>query len=183
MEGHQKGYFKATVLRYPLIYGPRAVPSIEWYWVKRIIDKRQQLILPGGGMTVIQRGYAQNLAHAVALALEKEEAAGQIYNTGDERSLTIKAILEIIADALGHKWELIPVDIDIAPQANPYGIFTHTLLDLTKIKSELGYRDLIEVEEATRKTAWWLKDHPVTGPTPGQGFDYAEEDRLIALHS
>ena len=179
MEGHENGYFRATVLRYPAIYGPRAVPPVEWYWVKRILDGRKQLILPGGGMTLVQRGYAQNLAHAVILSLENDRASGQIYNAGDERSLTIKAIIDIIADALGHQWEQINVPIDSAPQANPYGIFSHSLLDLSKIKSELGYRDIVGVGEATRKTALWLKDNPPPDQELAQAFDYAEEDRII----
>lgn len=179
MEGHHNGYFKATVLRYPLIYGPRAVPPVEWYWVKRILDGRQQLILPGGGMTIVQRGYAQNLAHAVVLTLGKECAAGQIYNTGDERSLTIKGIVDIITGTLGHQWDLIPVSADSAPQANPYGTFSHTLLDLSKIKSELGYRDIVGVEEATRRTALWLKDNSPMAQELAQAFTYADEDRII----
>jgi nucleoside-diphosphate-sugar epimerase len=179
MEGHQNGYFKATVVRYPVIYGPRAVPPLEWYWVKRILDGRRKLVMPGGGTTLVQRGYAQNLAHAVALALEKDNAAGQIYNTGDERSLTIKDIVNIMADALGHQWEQISVPIDLAPQANPYGIFSHTLLDLSKIKSELGYRDIIGVEEASRRTAVWLKENPPGDQSLPQSFDYADEDRMI----
>lgn len=179
LDGHQSGYFKATVLRYPAIYGPRAVPPVEWYWIKRILDGRRQLILPEGGITLVQRGYAQNLAHAVILALEKEVAAGQIYNAGDERSLTIKAVVNIIANALGHQWELIPVPADLAPQSNPYGIFSHTLLDLSKIKSELGYRDIVGVEEATRRTALWLKDNPPAAQDLAQAFNYADEDRII----
>jgi len=181
MEGHDKGYFRATILRYPLIYGPRAVPPVEWYWVSRILDGRQRLLLPDSGMTIVQRGYAQNLAHAVVLAVEREEAIGKTYNTGDERSLTLREIVEIVADALGHRWELVPVPRDLAPQANPYGLSRHTLLDLTKIKSELGYRDLIDVVEATKKTALWLRDNPVNQEDARliQGLSYSEEDRLI----
>jgi hypothetical protein len=62
---------------------------------------------------------------------------------------------------------------------------THRVLDLGKIRSELGYRDVVPAREALALTARWLAAHP---PAPdGQEekvlqdpFDYAAEDALVA---
>lgn len=184
MEAHEQGHFRATLLRYPLIYGPRAIPPFDWYWVKRVLDGRPWVLLPGEGLTLPQRGYARNLAHAVVLALESPQAAGQVYNTGDERCLTVRALAQAVAEALGHRWELVSVPFAQAPPGNPFATPCHTLLDLSKIKAELGYRDMVEAEEATRQTALWLREHP---PAEGdldpryfqQAFHYEEEDRIV----
>jgi hypothetical protein len=58
------------------------------------------------------------------------------------------------------------------------------VLDLTKIKSLLGYRDVVPAREAVAHTARWLAEHPIT---PGgqeetvltDPFDYPAEDALI----
>ncbi len=184
MEAHRQGYFAATVLRYPLIYGPRAIPPFDWYWVKRVLDRRPWVLLPGDGLTLPQRGYARNLAHAVVLALESPKATGQTYNTGDERCLTVQALAQLVAEALGHRWEMIPVTFEEAPPGNPFATPCHTLLDLSKIKTELGYRDLVEPGEATRETALWLQENPPAEADLDlryfqQAFDYEEEDRIV----
>lgn len=45
----------------------------------------------------------------------------------------------------------MPVPIpEEAPPGNPFATSCHTLLDLSKIKADLGYRDVVRAEEATR---------------------------------
>ena len=61
---------------------------------------------------------------------------------------------------------------------------THRVFDLTKLKTELGYADVVAAPEAFARTARWLLEHP---PRPGgpeernlqDPFDYAAEDRLV----
>jgi len=60
----------------------------------------------------------------------------------------------------------------------------HRVLDLTRVRTELGYRDLVPARAALAETARWLAEHPCA---PGgqeemvltDPFDYAAEDRLI----
>jgi hypothetical protein len=62
---------------------------------------------------------------------------------------------------------------------------THRVLDLTKIRTQLGYADVVAPERGLAITAHWLKDHP---PEPNgtdekilqDPFDYRAEDELIA---
>jgi hypothetical protein len=62
---------------------------------------------------------------------------------------------------------------------------THRVLDLGKIKRELGYIDAVPAREALVRTAKWLAANP---PEPGgqeetvlqDPFDYEAEDRLVA---
>lgn len=180
---------RATHFRYPLVYGPHQLMPREWCIVRRILDGRREIILPEDGLTLQVAGYAGNLAHAVLLAIDRPEvAAGQIYNCGDEQTLSLRQVTEVIAAALGHEWEIVSMPYSLALPARPMlaqAQANHRVLDLSKSKRELGYRDRVGVREALAHTAKWLAAHPCE---PGgfeesvlqDPFDYAAEDRLIA---
>ena len=64
----------------------------------------------------------------------------------------------------------------------------HRVVDLTKIKNQLGYADLYPVEEAIEKTVgWYLANQPERGGEIEKRlqdpFNYAAEDRLIAAYA
>lgn len=186
MEGHKSGHYDATIIRYPLIYGPHSYIPHEWYIVRRAIDKRKHIILEADGLTYVQRGHSENIAHLVMLAIEKPQSSGQAYNAGDEQTLSLRALITIISEALGHDWELVEMPIRLSPRRNPFaGISQHIIFDFSKAKCELGYRDVVPVEEATRRYAIWLRDNPPKPNGPEElslgkkAFDYEEEDRAI----
>ncbi|MBI4287776.1 MAG: NAD-dependent epimerase/dehydratase family protein [Chloroflexi bacterium] len=185
MQAHREGAYNATILRYPVIYGPRQLGAREWSIVRRILDGRKHIILPDGGTALEHKGYTENMAHAVMLAVEKPESSGQIYNVGDETVLTIKQWVETIARLMGHQWEIVEMPYRLARPSRPYsGRTHHRVLDLAKIRTELGYKELVPVEEALRRTVAWLVEHR---PDPDgeverqlqDPFDYAAEDHFI----
>ena len=177
----------STIFRYPYVYGPYQLVPREWCVVRRLLDGRGRIVLPDGGLALTTHGYAENLAHAVLLAVDQPDAsAGQIYNCGDDRQFTLAQIVEVIARAIDRQVEIVNVPLRLAWPARPMllGGSHHTVLDLTKIRTELGYRDVVPVEEALARTARWYVEHR---PEPGgeieerlgDPFDYAAEDALI----
>lgn len=185
MEAHHRGAFEATILRYTMVYGRYAYVPFEWFLVRRILDGRRRLALEGDGLMVPQRGYAENLAEAVMLASESPAAVGRSYNVGDEQSMSLRALATVIAEAMEHDWEMVPVPLHLSPCRNPFAMRQNTLFDLSRIRNELGYRDVVPVVEATVRTVRWLRDHPVTRGGPEEAklgpaaFDYKAEDRVI----
>jgi len=189
MEAHREGHYNATIFRYPMIYGPRQLAPREWSLMRRILDGRRQLILPDGGLTLETRGYAENMAHAVLLAVDQpDRSAGQIYNVGDETTLSLRQWVELITRIMNWEWELVEMPALLARPSRPYaGRTHHKVLDLTKIKTELGYRDVVPVEEAVRRTVEWYLEHR---PQPGgeeerqlkDPFNYEAEDRFIQAY-
>jgi nucleoside-diphosphate-sugar epimerase len=180
----------AAYFRYPYVYGPYQLVPREWCVLRRILDKRPHIILPDGGLTLATHGYAENLAHGVLLSVDKPEASsGQIYNCGDEQTLTLRQVVEIITHTLNYKWEIIGMPDAVATPARPFalqGTSHHRVMDLTKIKSQLGYKDLYSPEQALEKTVhWYLKNPPERGGEIEKRlqdpFDYAGEDRLVAV--
>lgn len=179
----------ASHFRYPMVYGPRQLAPREWIFVRRALDGRPHVILPDGGLHLNSCGYAENLAHALMLAVEQPEAAsGQIFHAADEEILTTATVAALVADELGHEWRVVNMPFELAPCTKPMvtgHMTTHRMLDISKLKTVLGYRDKIPAREAIRKTARWLAENPCE---PGgveervleDPFDYATEDQLIA---
>jgi nucleoside-diphosphate-sugar epimerase len=175
----EAGTLPAVVLRYPAVYGPGALR--EWYWVKRILDGRPRIALPDAGLSVMHRGFAGNVAHAVALALESARP-GTVYNVGDEATYTARRITHLIAEIMGHSWEAISVPASAWPHGTPYSTPNHLLYDISRIRADLGYRDLVPPEEALRLTVEHLAANPPDTMLPHlspQAFDYAAEDDAI----
>jgi hypothetical protein len=61
---------------------------------------------------------------------------------------------------------------------------THRVLDLTRVREQLGHRDVVPAREAVPRTARWLAEHPperggVEEMVLTDPFDYAAEDALI----
>ena len=179
-----------TVFRYPYVYGPYQLRPREWSVIRRLLDGRREIILPHHGLSLSTHGWAGNLGHAVLLAVDKPEvASGRTYNCGDLEQLTLGQIAHVIAQTLNREIEIIPVPYEVAGThkamvLTPLG---HQLLDLTRIRTELGYRDVLGVREALDRTVRWYVDHPPARGGDieralGDVFDYAAEDRLIAAY-
>lgn len=113
---------------------------------------------------------------------------GEVFNCGDDEKLTIRQVAEIITDELGHDWELVNMPAQFAICARPlmqnYRT-THRVMDTTKLRTLLGYEDVVPAREAVRRATRWLVENP-----PARGgyeetalqdpFDYEAEDRLVA---
>jgi nucleoside-diphosphate-sugar epimerase len=177
----------ATHFRYPVIYGRYQLAPREWSIVKRILDRRPYIIVPDAGLTLQHFGAAENMAHAVLLAVDKPaRSKGQIYNCGDDKVLTIRQVVDICTEALGYQWDVVSMPYRFAVPARPLVAqpwTTHRVFDLSKIKAELGYRDIVDPIDAIAEVAHWYARHPVDarGERNIQDpFDYAAEDTLVA---
>ena len=178
----------AAHFRYPYVYGPWQLAPREWCIVRRVLDGRERIVVADDGLTLHHHGFTENLAHAVLLAVAAPDAAaGLVFNIGDEEVLSVRQVVELVAAALGHRFEIVSMPYDLAIPARPLlaqPLPTHRVLDLSRVRSVLGYRDVVPAREAIGHTARWLAEHP---HAPGEveeqvltdPFDYAAEDRLV----
>jgi nucleoside-diphosphate-sugar epimerase len=185
-----QGAFAGSVYRIPRIYGPRAPAGVEWGIVRRLLDGRRKIIVPDGGMVAETRAYASNVAHMLLLAVDRpDQAAGQVFNCGDERATTLREWILAIAEALDIRdVELVSVPYAAAFPAYPYArdpfVAGHRVLDLSKAKVLLGYRDAVPFAEAIARTAQWYAQNPFerggeAEQQLGDAFDYDAEDALL----
>ncbi len=156
--------------------------------MKRVLDGRARIVVADDGLTLHHHGYTVNLAHAVLLGVDRPDAAaGKVFNAADEEALTIRQVVELVAAALGHKFEIVSMPYELAVPARPLlaqPLPTHRVLDLSRLKSVLGYRDVVPAREAVQHTARWLAHNPLRPGSQEETvltdpFDYAAEDRLL----
>lgn len=185
---HRAGYFQATYIAYPLVYGPRQPGPHDWCVVRRALDKRSRFILVDGGVRIDSRAFAENAAHGMLLAIDQPEvSSGQKYFIADENIYTMRQRIEAIAACMGHQFEFVDIPFEFAAPAHVYwrGYRESRIRDTSKARIELGYRDKVSPDDALAQTVEWLL---ANRPAPdseaerqiGDPFDYAWEDEVMA---
>ena len=188
-----------TLLRYPLIYGPRNQAAKEWSVVKRVLDGRRQMIMPDAGLQIHSRCAALNAAQFVLLSVGNPVAAGKAYNCADDVQFSIRQWAEVVVGAMASlemlavPLEFVAIPASVAIEANaslmpmPGEFAPHCLLSTERARNELGYRDVQSPQDGIADTVRYLVDQREDELTSAVGwtdrFDYAMEDRLIQAYS
>src|SRR3546814_162804 len=116
LKAGEQGAFRASVVRYPYVYGPHAVAPLEWHVVQRVLDRRKRWIVQAGGLGISSRCASPNAAEFVLRALDRPEAAdGRIFNTADSRQFTTREWVSAIAASLNWEFEFVDILASIAP--------------------------------------------------------------------
>jgi nucleoside-diphosphate-sugar epimerase len=180
------GGYLATYIGYPVLYGPRQPASREWSIVRRILDGREFIILPDGGLKLESRGYSENVAQAPLLAVDDPAvAAGKTYVVADREVYTHRQRVEAIARQLGARLEIVSLPYEYAVPSHPLyrGSEAHRVALSDRVRTELGYVDRFAPDDALARTVDWLitEAPPAGGELEqqlGDPFDYAAEDQL-----
>jgi nucleoside-diphosphate-sugar epimerase len=184
------GAFRPTYFRYPTIYGPRNPHPWEWSIVQRVLDGRPWMLVPDDGRSVHSRCGARNAAHAILLAVDHPDAAaGKAYNVADDDLLSIRQWAEVVAEHAGGGLEVRSFPGDIPSPgwgliAFRYQLTPNCIVDTSRIRADLGYRDVMPIVDGLAETVEWmlanredLRGHPhLTDP-----FDYPAEDHLMEV--
>src|SRR2546422_11338803 len=169
-----------TVLRLPMVYGP-GDPLHRFRPLVKRMDDRRPAILFEEKMAAWRspRGYVENVAAAIALAATSDRAAGRIYNVGEAESFSELEWALQIAAAAGWDGNFItpPADRTPAHLRSPGNLDQHWVVDTTRIRQELGYREPIARADAIRRTVEWERANPA--PADPRAFDYAAEDAAL----
>ena len=190
MAQHEAGHMNVTHYRYPIVYGPWQVQPQNFWWImQRCLDGRERVCLADGGLTMATRGYSENMAEAVLLAVDQpENSAGQIYNCGDLRQFSLRQFVQLISEAMDRPLEVISIPDQFASTSRDIMMFRgrsqHQLLDTHKIRQQLGYRDVVDAIAAVEKTVAWVRDNPPEDPDfiAGIRAHYKTEDQLIKIY-
>jgi len=171
----------ATILRLPAIYGPHDKYRRLRGYLKRMDDGRPAILLGGSLATwKFSRGYVDNVAHAVVLAVECEQASGDVFNVAEPDAMTELDFVRAIGDAAGWNGEVkvIP-DADVPRHLQqPVDFAQDWNVSTEKIRTRLGYAEILDIPEAFRRTVVWERDNP-PDVEPFE-LDYDEEDRALA---
>lgn len=172
---------RVTVVRPALVYG-----ELDRHVARRLdrLVRLPVLPLPDGGRHVPPLIYAGNVAAGIVAALRAPAAQGRAYNLARDHDLPLRDVIRTWCGARGFRVPWMPgvpaallersaVGIDALSRALPGvdlpGLTRPARLlrgdnpyDSERARRELGWTDLVPLEEAMRHTSDWLDGRPTT---------------------
>jgi nucleoside-diphosphate-sugar epimerase len=149
---------EGVCLRYFNIFGPRQAADSPYSGViAQFTFKMMAGITPtifGDGQTSRDFNFIDNAvsANLLAATAPSEVATGRVFNIGTGNSVTLNEVYAAIAGQLG---------FTAPPNYGPFreGDIKHSLADITRARTELGYEPKAQFREGLRKTvAWYLEE-------------------------
>jgi len=148
-----------TILRLPMVYGPGDRQRRLYEFLKKMDDNNDSIPL-GKNIATWRwtRGYVENMAYAITLAVTDERAAGRIYNVGDEKTLSMIEWVRKIGEAAQWKGEVLIEEKEKPVDEGNYE--QDIIVDTGRIRRELGYKEIVSFEEGLRRTVAWEMANP-----------------------
>ncbi len=162
-----------TVVRPVGIYGPGDTRFLKLF---RPVNKGH-FVMIGSGNVLYHMTYIDDLIQGFILAGQRPEAAGEVFTIGGEEYLTLRELVNMIADVLGkpHPRLRIPFypvyaasflcdaicrPLGISPPLYPRRVeffAKDRAFTIEKAKRLIGYKPRINLREGLEKTAAWYK--------------------------
>lgn len=168
-----------TILRLPMVHGPGDRYCRLSPYLKRMDDGRPAIVLDEGlAEWKCPRGYVDDAAEAMALAVADERAAGRIYNVSERTSYCEVDWVRRIAEAAGWSGDVLAAPRGRIPLA--YRVEQHLDTDSARIRRELGFAEVVDQQVALGRTIAFERAN-ATASSAGIGLlDYEAEDALLA---
>ena len=147
----------ALVLRLPQVFGPHDSQHRLRTYLKRMDAKENIIIGEAKARWRWTRGYVEDIAFGLALAVENRSAVGEIFNIGEEEAEREIDWIRRIGRAAKWRGEIEVVPEDTLPKelAEPYD-WNHDLAgDTRRIRHTLGYRETVSPGEAMERSVRW----------------------------
>jgi len=170
----------ATILRLPMVYGPRDYLRRFYPVLKRIDDGRKFILFDEGHANwKSPRGYVENVAAAIAQAAVNDRV-GLTYNVSEQPAFSELEWARKIAKAANWDGEFVVMPTHTTPaHLIPRGNTAQQWeASSALLREALGYREVVSIDEGIRRTIEWDRANAPTGPLP-YAFDYAAEDAAV----
>ncbi len=151
-----------TILRPPLVYGPGV--KANFLNLLRAVDAGLPLPLASidNRRSLV---YVGNLVHALSACLTQPAAANRTFFVSDDHDVSTPQLVRDIAAALGKKPLLFPFSPSLlralgqlTGHAEQIGRLAGSLqVDISRIKSELGWKPPFSMQEGLAETARWYR--------------------------
>ncbi|WP_256298626.1 NAD-dependent epimerase/dehydratase family protein [Haloarchaeobius salinus] len=158
----------AMAVRPCIVYGPHDYTERLDFWIDRVRND-DRVVVPGDGTNVWHRAYVEDVASALRVVAE-EGAAGEAYNVGDRRMVTLEEMVELIADSLDTDVEVVHAS------ERELGIGDLSLDDY------ILYRDYPHVLDTNKLAALGWESTPVDEAMQAAVDDHLESDRDGSEH-
>jgi nucleoside-diphosphate-sugar epimerase len=143
-------------LRYFNVFGPYQDPTSQYAaaipaFVTSILRDQSPTVY-GDGEQSRDFTFIDNVIHANLLAARAEKTGGQVVNIACGQRITINAIMDMINEMTGHQ-----VKPTYAPTRA--GDVKHSLADIGKAKSLIGYEPVVDFRGGLEKAIGWYRDN------------------------
>ena len=166
-----------TVVRPPAIFGPGDHTLRIAAYIQRVEDGGPLLVPVETYERTANLAWVRDVGFACALACDlRKDARGKAYNVAFE-DVSLRDLIEAIAQALGTEAKMHPVPFDRLPEgASPYGLdpARHSGYDITRARDELGFEPSALEDALAETLAWYRVERP---SHPG----YASREEELAL--
>ena len=149
---HEVYGIHSVILRLTNTYGPHQLVKHNRQgfmgWFIRKIMNGENIELYGDGEQLRDFNYVSDVVDALVTCITCKEAYGHIFNLGGGRPISLKALIEIMIKVYGSgKYTTIPF-----PEEKKKIDIGSIYLDANKIKTFLGWRPKVGLEEGLAKT-------------------------------
>jgi len=175
--------FAGTILRLPMVYGKNDRQHRFFEYIKRMDDNRPVILIDEvHARWKWTRGYVENVAAAISLAVTSDAASGRIYNVGESSTVTEVEWIEKLARCLRWPGKIVAVPRAALPEhlRADYNFNQHMEADTSLIRRELVYDDPVQFEEALIRTVAWERSNPPDKIDP-EDFNYEKEDAALSV--
>lgn len=181
---HEYSGFPGTILRLPAVYGPYDYQAREWYFIRRLLDGRKQMLLPDFGMSVYQREYAGNIAEQLTFLMKRTESTGKVYNSGHRHFHSFKDLINLAANIHNTKISLYGIPSNEMPWSVPL-TEPKLFVSSTARLEQMGYKEPFNLEAGLKETMEYFRVNPIENWSFSERskvnlFDYKLEDKIIA---
>lgn len=144
----------SVALRYQNVYGPGQSLSNPYTGILSIFSTRMK---NGNDLFIFEDGlesrdfvYIDDAVNATILAIEKEEANGEVFNVGSGKATSVLKVGNILKE-LYHSQVKIIINRNFR-----IGDIRHNVADLRKIKSKLGFSPKVALEDGISQFVSWV---------------------------
>lgn len=170
-----------SVIRLPAVHGEHDYQRRTFMEVRRFEARRPYVLMAEEARSWRwARGYVENVAHAIAL-VTTQGAAQRVYHVADDASPTQEEYVQSLAEISGWRGEIIFAPNQDLPEhlRSNVNFAQDMVADTSRIRRELGYRDVVEPHEGLRRAVEWEHEHPPK-KMPQQLLNFEAEDAFVA---
>jgi len=143
-----------SILRFPAVIGPNEYRRFHRWLEPMLRDDTELRIQHGWAEWRWTHGLAEDVAEAVILAAINSRSEGRIYNVGESDAPRMADRLAALARTAGWRGRILEVSASELDEADrmPYDFAHDITYDTTRIRTELGYREVIPAGAALVRT-------------------------------
>jgi UDP-glucose 4-epimerase len=148
---YSKNFGVPTIsLRFFTVYGPGQRPDMAFHKFFKSVSENKPITVFGTGEQTRDFTFIEDIVNAIFACVSNGQV-GETYNLGGGNRKMLKDLFPLFE-------EICKKNISIKWEENQKGDVPHTLADIQKAKTDLGFDPKIPIDEGLRQEWEWIKE-------------------------